>query len=48
MPSVVAGVSEELDQLIDRLVEEGRYEDRSEAARRLMEYAAYNKYDEEV
>lgn len=48
MPSVIAGVSEELDEFIDWMVETGRAEDRSDAAEQLMVYAAANKYDLEV
>ena len=44
MPSVVAGISDELDEKIDWLVETGRAEDRSDAANQLMEYAGVNKY----
>lgn len=48
MPSVVAGVNQELSDLIDRLVEEGRYEDRNEAVEEMLKYTAYNKYNEQV
>lgn len=48
MPSVVAGVSGELDELLDWMVDTGRAEDRSDAAQQLMRYAAYNKYDRNV
>ena len=48
MPSVVVGISNELDSLLDWLVETGRAENRSDAAQQLMSYAAYNKYDKEV
>jgi len=48
MPSVIAGIPEELDQLLDDMVERDEAEDRSDAAKRLMEYTAYNKYDIEV
>lgn len=44
MPSVVAGITEEMDGLLDWLVETGREESRSEAASNLMEYAASDKY----
>lgn len=48
MPSVVAGVSVELDEFIDWLVDSERFESRSDAARHLMEYAAVNKYDADL
>ena len=48
MPSVVAGVTEELDSFIDELVERGRFDSRSDAARHLLEYGAVNKYDVDV
>jgi len=46
MPSVVAGVPDWVDEKIDELVDRGVYNSRSEAARELLEYAVYNKYDE--
>lgn len=48
MPSVVAGISDDLDDFLDWLVETNRFETRSEAARHLMEYASLHKYDTRV
>lgn len=49
MPSVVVGIPDEIDELIDELVEgTGGPEDRNEAARKLMEWAANNKYGVEI
>lgn len=48
MPSVVAGISGELDEFIDWLVETDRFESRSKAAEHLLEYAAIDKYDADL
>lgn len=48
MPSVVAGVTPELNEFLDGLVEKGRFNSRSDAARHLMEYGATRKYDVDV
>lgn len=44
MPSVVTGISEEVDDLLDDLVERGVCESREDAARHLIDWAAYKKY----
>jgi len=48
MPSIIAGVTEETEQFIEHLVSRGVYEDKSEAASALIEYAIFNKYDEDT
>ena len=45
MPSVVTGISEEVDDLLKDLVERGVVDTREEAARKLIEWAAHKKYD---
>lgn len=47
MPSVIAGISDEVDELLDRMVERNEAESREKAARKLIEWAAYNKYNVE-
>lgn len=45
MPSVVASITDELDELIEWMVETGRSESRSDAAFELMNLGAHNKYE---
>lgn len=45
MPSVLAGIPDEVDELIEDLVDRDIYESRSEAACALLEYAAVNKHN---
>lgn len=45
MPSVVASIPEEIEELIEWLVESGRFESKSEAAKHLIINGAHNKYE---
>lgn len=44
MPSVIASISEEEDELLSEMVGSGRAESREEAAGILISWAAYKKH----
>lgn len=44
MPSLTGYVDDEQEETIDRLIDEGRFEDRSEFVQEAVSYFLYNKY----